>query len=204
MSVLPVTVLLAWLVLLLQLLLVLRILRYLHAAEAMREGFRARRRAQPLAAGGRAPHFHARTLDGAPVELGDFAGRGVVFVFTSPHCPSCQRELRGLVRLGRIARQLGDEEVVVVSDETPEATAAWLSTVRERDGVTVDLAVVVAPPDVSDLLPKYNPGLVTPSYCHIDADGTVLSAAPLGDGGWPALRAKWERGGVRAGSPVRV
>ncbi len=200
MNFLSVAVLVGLVGLLLNLVLTLRVIRYLHAAEEVRENFRIRRFAKPLSSGTQAPHFHARTLQGDPVQLADFAGRSVVFVCVSPHCPSCQRELRGLVRLGRIARHLGDEEVVLVSDEPAEATAAWLERARERHGVSVDLRVLVAPAQDSDFLPKYNPGVVTPLYCHVNSSGLVVSSAGLGDGEWPALRAKWERGGVAANS----
>lgn len=196
MTFLSVAVLSGWVGLLLNLLLTLRIVRYLRAEEELREGFRKRRHAKPLAAGSRAPDFRARTLDGDPIELSNFVGCSVVFVYVSPHCPSCQRELRGLVRLGRIARHLGEDEIVLVSDEPAEETTAWLTKIRDQDGVTVDLPVVVAPLTTSDFLAKYNSAVITPYYCHINADGTVVSSAPLGDAEWPVLRAKWERGGV--------
>jgi len=100
--------------------------------------------------------------------------------------------MRGLVRLGRVAAERADLRTFLVSDQKAEITQGWIEAMRDDDGVTVDLPVIVAPPRSSDLVAVYNAPGVTPSYCLLGADGIVRSRGRLGSGEWLALRAGWE------------
>ena len=116
----------------------------------------------------------------------------MAFVFVSPECGSCRRELRGLVRLRRLARERAGVNLVLVSDFGASETSRWLADVREREGVTVDMPVLVAPLTQSDLFASYNPRVLTPYYCVVDETGIVRSRDPVGAGDWLRLREEWE------------
>jgi hypothetical protein len=182
----------AWALLLVNVALTVRVVRWLQAGEERRRRADELEAASPLGVGQPAPPFRARTLEGASVGLQDYAGRTVAFVFVSPECGACRRELRGLVRLGRLARERAQVDLVLVSDFGASETSRWLTDIRERDGVTVDLPVLVAPPTHSDLFASYNPRVLTPYFCVVDPTGTVRSRDPLGAGDWLRLRAEWE------------
>lgn len=190
----------AWVLLLVLTVLVLRVLRLLRAGEELRAELERREHAEPLEVGVAGPDFRARYLDGSPVGLSDVAGTDTLLLFVSPACGSCRREMRGLVRLGRVAAERVGLRVVLVSDHKADATAEWIRDIRDVDGVAVDLPVIVAPPRASELVGVYNAGGVTPSYLLLGADGTVRARGRLGTGEWLALRAGWE--GPTAGRRV--
>jgi hypothetical protein len=183
----------AWVAILLDLLLTLRVVRWIRATAALNEESIAREHAEFLRIDAKAPDFRARTLAGEAVGLDDYEGRAVALVFVSPHCGTCRREVRGLVRLARTTRQSGIVEIVLVSDSRSSETSDWLRDIHDRDGVTVDLPVIIAPTATSDLILKYNPRGLTPYFCLVDSDGVVRARDPVGLGHWPVLRALWER-----------
>ena len=187
-----------WCVVLVNLLLTLRAVRWLRAGEEMRARLAQLETAPLLPVGEPAPDFHARTLSGEPVRLADFAGRGVAFVFVSPQCGGCRRELPALGRLGPLATRRAGVELVLVSDRGAAETHDWLETIRHEDGVDVTLQVLVAPPAFSDMLTSYNPRGLVPYFCLLDGQGVVQARDPLGMGEWPSLRRAWE-----AVTPVR-
>ncbi len=65
--------------------------------------------APPLKPGTPAPAFRGETIDGRPVALEDYAGRGVVLNFWGSWCPPCRAEQPGLERLSREFRSQGVE-----------------------------------------------------------------------------------------------
>lgn len=199
MSIWEAALLAAWVMLLVNLGLTLRVVRWLRAGQDVREQIAERQRAPDLALEAPAPGFRARTLAGAAVGLDDYRGRPVTFVFVSPECPACRREMRALVRLASVAREKAGVDLVLVSDFDGAATVAWLRSMSEDDRVRVDLPVLVAPPAVSDFVLAYNPRGVTPFHCFVTADGTVGSRGPVGAGEWLKLRGSWEGATMSAG-----
>jgi AhpC/TSA family len=187
-----------WSMVLVNLLLTLRAVRWLRAGEELRARLTQLETAPLLPVGEPAPDFHARTLSGEPVRLADYADRAVAFVFVSPQCGGCRRELPALARLGPLARRRAGVELVLVSDRGAAETHEWLDTIRHEDGVDVGLGVLVAPPAFSDLLAVYNPRGLVPYFCLVDERGVVQARDPLGMGEWPRLRRTWE-----AVTPVR-
>ena len=187
----------AWVLLLCNFALTLRVVRRLRADDEQRQLTEELLHAPDLAVGAPAPPFRARTLDGDSVGLEDYAGRTVAFVVVSPECPTCRREIRGLVHLARVARENVGVALVLVSDFGPTATAAWLETVAREDRIAIDVPVLLAPPSVSNFLPQYDPRVVTPYYCLIDEDATVVSRGPVGAGEWLRLRGSWEGANVQ-------
>jgi thiol-disulfide isomerase/thioredoxin len=181
-----------WAVTAANLLLTLRVVRWLRAMEdARKRSEQSQHAGSLLLPGTPAPNFRAKTLSGEPVRLADYVGRKVAFVFVSPHCGGCRQELPMLNRLGRLAAQRAGVELTLVSDVGAAETRRWLQSVRDDDGVEVDLPVLIAPYSSSNLLVTYNPSGLLPSYCFVDEEGIVQAAEPLGKGEWPRLQREW-------------
>lgn len=184
-----------WLVLLLNLALNLRMAQYLRARRRADELDAIRDSLPELGLGEPAPEFQARDLTGRPVRLGDYAGRETAFVFVSPHCGSCARELPELAKLAPLARAGASAELVLVSDSNTPETDAWLSEIAERHPEVTGLRLLVAPSSRSDFLARYNPRGLTPYFCHLDADGRVTARGGLRSPYWAAIVRRWEGGG---------
>jgi AhpC/TSA family len=196
--------LVAWVVLLVNLGLTLRVVRKLRTEqEAFRQAIELQQ-APDLEVGRPAPAFHARRLDGTAVRREDFAGRAVAFLVVSPDCPTCRRELRGLLHLAKVARAQAGVEFVLVSDYGITSTQAWLQELDSEEQIRVDVPVLVAPTSVSDFLPAYNPRVMTPFHVFVREDGTVASRGPVGAGDWLKLRASWNDPGVAAAARRRA
>lgn len=183
--------LILWGVVLVNLGLTLRIVRLLRAQEALRKRTAAAEQRPELTVGGVAPEFVARTLAGESVSRRTYADRSVAFLFVSPHCGHCRRELPMLMSLAPLARQHADVTLVLVSDSSAAETHAWLTTIREEDGLAVDLPVLVAPRTMYDFVLIYNPRGLSPYYCLLDTQGMIQARGPLGTGDWPALQRAW-------------
>lgn len=188
----------AWGLLLLDLALTLRVVRRLRSDEDYFDRTAELLASPDLVPGEPAPSFRARTLQGASVGLEDYVGRDVVFIFVSPECPTCRREIRSLVHLARVVRERADVEMALVSDFGPRSTADWVRRVENEDRIAIDLDVIVAPPVSSTLFPRYNPRVVTPFFCFVDSAGQVAARGPLGAGDWLKLRGAWEGTTARA------
>lgn len=188
-SLLLASVVALWVVLLVDLALTLRILRW-HGEMRERQQ-RAERLAdiETLKAGEVAPPFRARTLAGERLEDRDVRGTRTVFAFVSPQCGTCAANLPGLLDLRAQLRDAGVADLVLVSDSPPARTWEWL------DGLGVEprlaeAAVAVAPPEHSDLMPRYNPRGLLPYFCAVDETFTVLGQGPLGAAEWERVLAE--------------
>lgn len=180
-----------WLVLLLNLLLTLRVLRYLRSRQRLDELDAMRTSLPELTPGEPAPDFQAQDLAGRPVRLADYGGRETAFVFVSPHCGSCARELPELAKLASLARSGASAELVLVSDSGRPETHGWLAAILDRHPEVAGLRLLVAP---ADFLARYNPRGLTPYFCHLDADGRVTARGALRSPYWAAIVARWEGG----------
>lgn len=153
-----------WVVVLLNLILTLGLARRVHTAFPMMDS---------LKIGQKAPNFSAPTLQGKTVTLADYAGRTAAFVFVSPHCKPCREELPHLRDLAPKAKDFG-VELVLVSDEGEETTRPFV------EGTVDGLTVLVAPRDRNPLFRDYKvPG--TPSFYLLDAQGKVQATGVGGD-----------------------
>ncbi|HZN20410.1 MAG TPA: redoxin domain-containing protein [Micromonosporaceae bacterium] len=178
-----------WALVALNLVLTLRSVHWLRGMEDAQD--RARRQTSlPLLPGTPAPDFTAKTLSGEPVQLADYAGRKVAFIFVSPHCGTCRHELPMLDRLGRMAAQRAGVELTLVSDSDESETQRWLQRIRNEDGVNLALPVLVSPVSSSNLFSDYIPGGIVPSFCVVE-DGIVRATDPLGGGEWLQLQREW-------------
>jgi alkyl hydroperoxide reductase subunit AhpC len=149
------------------------------------------------------PDFKAKTLSGDRVRLATYGGQAVAFLFVSPHCGSCRRKVALFVRLGALAKERAGVLFVLVSDSSTSETYNWITTIREEDGVEVNLPILVAPRTISDFFMTYNPRGLTPYYCLINEQGAVQARDPVDLGEWPRLQREWEgASAVRSFSPL--
>ena len=183
-----------WLVLLLNLVLTLRTVQYLRSRRRADELDAIRESLPELPVGEPAPAFQARDLAGRPVRLADYAGRETAFVFVSPHCGPCARELPDLAKLAPLARAGASAELVLVSDSSTPETNAWLAGITERHPEVSELRLLVAPGSTTDFLARYNPRGLTPYFCHLDADARVTARGGLRSPYWAAIVKRWEGG----------
>lgn len=155
-SILVISSISLWVVVLLNVLLTLGLARRVRSAFPVMD---------TLKIGQKAPNFSAPTLQGKTVTLADYAGRTAAFVFVSPHCKPCREELPHLRELSPRAREYG-AELVLVSDEGEETTRPFV------EGTVDGLTVLVAPRDRNPLFTDYKvPG--TPSFYLLNAQGKV-------------------------------
>lgn len=179
-----------WLVVLVNLALTLRLLRWLLAQKEIR--LRFLRGGEPLLAGQRAPAFRARTVTGRPAMLEDYAGQRVAFVFSSPLCARCRRELPDLLALAPQAKANADTTVVLVSDADVPTTQVWLRTIRDEDRIDMTLPVLVAPSNESTFTTEYNPFGAVPFFCVVEPDGTVGPSGLVGQDEWNLATRAWQ------------
>jgi peroxiredoxin len=184
------SVILLWIVVLLNLLLTLGIIRKLNnQSSAQSSSFTT----HGLEKGTVAPDFTAETLDGEQVSLASYAGRSVAFYFLSAHCAPCREILPELLELAPLAAKAGVGFVFVMLDEVSHVRAF----VEEFQ---ITLPVLVAPRPDNDFADVYKIG-GTPNYCLIDGQGRVLSAGHPKMGAGYQLAETW-RGQKSRGTEV--
>lgn len=181
-----------WAVVLLNLLLTLRIVMWLRSVQETQRRDAERENLPELPVGEPAPDFRVRELSGRTVRLADYAGSETVLVFVSPHCGPCRREMPDLVGLGAAGQERLGARLVLVSDSSAAETQTWVDGIRQQDKVEVDLPILVAPQQSSELQTLYNPRAVTPYFCQLDSEGKVVARGLLNRGVWSALRRRWE------------
>lgn len=160
-TILVLSSILLWVLVLLNLLLTLGLARRLRNAFP---------KVEMLKAGQPAPDFISLTLKGETVTLATYARRPVAFVFVSPDCKPCREELPRLAGLRPQAEQFG-VELVLVSDADEDKTLSFV------EGIAEGLPVPVAPRARTSFLMDYK-AMGTPSYCLLDAQGRVRAAGP--------------------------
>jgi hypothetical protein len=192
-----------WAVLLLNLLVTLRLVRWLRSYHDAGRLDHVREDIAELSIGEAAPGFQARDLDGEIVKSGDFSARETAFVFVSPHCGMCRREMPELVTLATLARKSAGAEIVLVSGSGPGETQSWLDSMREDDKVDVPLRVLVARMRTSDFQATYNPRALTPYFCYVDKTGIVTARGGLHTPAWASIIRKWNPAAAPARSLQR-
>jgi len=155
-TILVLSSILLWLMVLLNLLLTLGLARRVRAAFPTMEF---------LKVGQKAPDFTAQTLQGETVTLATYARRSVAFVFVSPDCKPCREELPRLEGLRPKAEQFG-VELILVSDAAEDKTLPFVA------GIVDGLPVLVAPRERTSFFHDYK-AIATPSYCLVDVQRKV-------------------------------
>ena len=158
-SLLVVSSVLLWVVLLFTLLLTLAIVKRFNQT--------APSQIIDIGIGKPAPKFTAETLDHDKVTIASFSGRNVAFIFISSHCSACRETLSGYETLKEVAKRSGIDLVLVNFGNMVETRAL----VNEFGIHSFTLVV----PDENSLRKEYKVN-GTPSYCLIDTKGIVRSA----------------------------
>lgn len=176
--ILIVNVVLLWGLVLFNLLLTLALIRRVNAF------FTAgpEREMETLKVGEPAPDFEAETLEGQTATLADYAGRSVVFLFSSEGCGSCRSKLPYYETLLPKARQAGTE-LVLVSVDTREIAEDMVKEFQ------VSLPVLIAPMGENPLQDDYKAEGM-PFYCHVNEEG-IVQATGYFDGVWDSLAQSW-------------
>ncbi|GHO91127.1 hypothetical protein KSF_011750 [Reticulibacter mediterranei] len=163
-TVLVVSSVLLWLVVLCNLLLTLVLVRRVNTNGS---------KTNALATGGLdqntpAPDFSAETLNGNRANLSTFtdAGKQVAFIFISTHCEPCREVLAMLKEQDTKAAVPSGTELVFVSGDEREPTEAMVEELQ------VDWPVLIAPRNTNSFFSDYKIS-ATPSYCLINAQGEV-------------------------------
>ncbi len=183
--VLIVSSVLLWMAVLTNLLLTLALIRQ-RSTEPASQGQRKNYGGPPV--GQSAPDFAAETLEGRRVTRADYAGHSVAFLLVAPNCAPCREALPRYEALAPHAARAG-VELVLISIDTATPTRAFAA----EQGIR--LPILVAPHEDNPLMRDYN-FTGTPSYCLLDAQGTVRAAGyPSFEWGeWQALAQEWEAG----------
>jgi peroxiredoxin len=182
------SIVLLWIIVLLNLVLTLGIVRRLNNTSLPGHDPIAENRLQ---SGDPAPAFSAETLDGQQVSLETYAGQAVAFHFLSIHCEPCREVLPDLLTLAPLAWQAGVQFIFVVLDDA-QNTRAFVEEYQ------IPSPVIVAPRPGNDYT-KTNEfaqaykSKSTPSYCLIDEEGLVLSAGHPRTGDWKKWEMVWRK-----------
>jgi thiol-disulfide isomerase/thioredoxin len=188
-----------WIVLLINLGLTLRLVRYtigVKEGEARWVQFAVEeqklRDMGELEIGAAAPDFRAKTLTGEVVSLEEYAGRGLLLIFSSPSCAKCRLEMPVYLQLAPFARSRANTEIVIVSGASLLETRDWIHEIERLDNLKITLPVLVAPPNFSSFLMEYNRAGVYPYFCAVDEQGKLYGRGGVGDLGWHQLLRSWE------------
>ena len=182
------SIVLLWIIVLLNLVLTLGIARRLNTMSSTSHDPIAENRLQP---GDPAPAFTAETLDGQRVSLETYADQAVAFHFLSTQCEPCREVLPDLLTLAPLAWQAGVQFVFVVLDDV-QNTRAFVEEYQ------IPSPVIVAPRLGNDYT-KTNAfaqaykSTSTPSYCLIDEEGLVLSTGHPRIGDWKKWEMVWRK-----------
>ncbi len=128
-----------------------------------------------------APSFSVATSTGGKLGLEDFAGRPLLMVFASASCAGCRKKMPELVHLSRQLKEL-EVEMLLFGMDSP---VSMQNMVREFGIVS---PVLFAPRKV---IRRFNPREVTPFYCYLGADHSVVSTGEIGHPDWQELEAFW-------------
>lgn len=169
---------LLWLVVLANVLLTLALVRRINANTPKPQG---------LPAGVSAPDFKAERLNGETVTLAAYTGLShtIAFLFISTHCAPCRDILTTLKGHEAAARQAGIELVLVSGDEREDTEAL-------RAEMELELPLLIAPRASNTFFTDYKIS-ATPSFCLLNQQGKVQSSGiPSVQGGdWKALIDTW-------------
>lgn len=181
---LVISVVLLWVIVLLNFVLTLALIRKLNAMPTTSTQTEPPDSLKP---GEPAPDFKSETLSGAPVTLSSYAGRATVFLFVSPTCAPCRAALPQYEAALPHAQRSGTELVLV-------STADAASTRAFVEEFNISIPVLVAPRSDNPFTSDYK-SLGTPSYCAIDAEGRVRSAGypDFRGGEWKTLVDSWQQ-----------
>jgi peroxiredoxin len=127
-----------------------------------------------------APDFKAADQDGKSLTLASFRGRGLLLAFVSPSCSGCLERLGEIRSLAASAPGL---QVVLVCDSNEPISQALANEYQ------LAMPVIAAFRNQDPIWSRYK-AAATPYYCLIDEKSRVQAAGPF-DAGWEALSETW-------------
>ncbi|MGC1376689.1 MAG: redoxin family protein [Anaerolineales bacterium] len=140
-----------------------------------------------LKQGQAAPDFKATDLDGKSLTLASFRGRSLLLAFISPSCSGC---LDRLDEIRSLAASAPDLQVALVCDSNEPISRALANEYR------LEMPVMAEFRNQAPIWSRYK-AAATPYYCLIDEKSRVQAAGPF-DAGWEALSETW---GLQDGAP---
>jgi peroxiredoxin len=171
---------LLWLVVLGNLLLTLTVIRRINTGSP-----RERTALTGLRIGEEAPPFSACTRDGQTKTLIDYAGRATALVFIAPGCGACRALLPTLEKLDPRAQQ-SKAELLLICDGDEEQTRTLVASFALR------FPVLLAPRNDNPLFQDYQVH-GTPSYYLLNEHGQIQASGHPGshDQQWQNLIETW-------------
>jgi peroxiredoxin len=160
-TVLIVSSVLLWIILICNVLLTLALVRNANKPAKKKQGIISQ--PEGLKEGTEAPAFHAQALDETTVTLDDYHNKAALFVFIAPRCSACENLLPSLKTLGS---QMKETELVLVSDSGIGETR---DLAKEHDIV---LPLLSAPRRNNPFFADYKV-YGTPTYYLINAQGEI-------------------------------
>lgn len=177
-TVLVISSLLLWLIVLANILVTLALVRRINASSPKPEG---------LPSGTSAPDFKAEKLDGETATLTTYTGLNhkVALLFLSTHCAPC-RDLLAALKGQRAAVHHAGIELVLVSGDEREDTEALVAELG------LDYPILIAPRSSNTFFADYKISL-TPSFCLLNQQSKVQASGipSIQVGGWKALIDAW-------------
>jgi peroxiredoxin len=159
-TVLIVSSVLLWIVLICNVLLTLALVRNANKTTAQRKLVPT---PEGLKEGEQAPAFSAQALDDTTVTLEDYSKQAMLLVFIAPHCGACEDILPSLNTIGP---QMMETELVLVSDSSIEDAR----TLAKEHNITLPL--LSAPRQKNSFFTDYKVR-GTPTYYLINARGQI-------------------------------
>lgn len=181
----------AWVVLLLNLVLTMRLVRWAISVREAETRHRAMAHRPELSLHQRAPDFQAINIYGQRVGRDDYLGDKILFVFVSPGCGVCRREMPRLEQLAKFAARVMRIKLILVADHDRRTTLAWFEEMRSEDGTVVTIQTLCAPTLESDLWTSYNPRAVTPYFCYLNETGEVEARGRVDSVAWQNVLRAW-------------
>lgn len=160
-TVLIVSSVLLWIVLICNVLLTLALVR--NANKPAKKKWELVSEPEGLKEGAEAPAFSAQTLDGTSVLLEDYQNQALMLVFIAPHCSACDEVLPAL---NKMASQMAGTKLVLACDGTLEQARVLA---KKQD---ITLPLLVAPRQENSFFSDY---LIhgTPTYYLINTQGQI-------------------------------
>jgi thiol-disulfide isomerase/thioredoxin len=118
-------------------------------------------------AGGLAPDFELKTLEGKAVRLSELRGKAVVVNFWATWCAPCKLEMPWLVEL---QKQYGEKELAVIGIAMDEDTDSIAAMMKE---LGVNYTVLLGTESVGD---AYGGVQFLPATFYIDRAGKITSS----------------------------
>ncbi|MGC1374758.1 MAG: TlpA disulfide reductase family protein [Anaerolineales bacterium] len=146
--------------------------------------------AAKLKSGQAAPDFKATDLDGKSITLASFRGRPLLLAFVSPSCSAC---LDRLDEIRSLAANMPGLQVALVCDSNEPISRALANEYR------LEVPVMAAFRNQAPIWSRYK-AAATPYYCLVDGKSRVQAAGPF-DAGWEALSEAWRLQDGQDGAP---